>query len=94
MKLADCLSKISDPKEWDIRFYEDQPLTRPFIHTVTDNLANLHREWVNAGPGLSGSMKNVYGIMFANYDGRVYLVDDSEFITFEDLMKKVGEIIR
>ena len=23
MKLADCLSKISDPKEWDIRFYED-----------------------------------------------------------------------
>ena len=89
MKLVDCLRKVDNPDTWGIRFYEDQPLTRPYIHTITDNLGNLYREWVNAGPNLSGNQKYIYGIMIAAPDGRVFLVDDAEYITFEQLMEKV-----
>ncbi len=91
MKLASCLEKIDDIQNWEIRFYEDQPLVRPNVHTVTDNLHRLFHGWLRGGPGLSGNQKYIYGIMFADYQGHVYLVDDSEYLTFEQLMQQIEE---
>lgn len=93
MKLADCLQKIDDIQNWEIRFYEEQPLTRPIIHTVTDNLHRLFHGWVRGGPGLSDNQKYIYGITFSDCEGRVYLVNDSEYMTFEELMQKIKNLV-
>lgn len=89
MRLADCLQKIDDMNAWEIRFYEEQPRSRPIIHTVTDNLHRLFRGWLKGGPNSSGSQGYVYAITFSDYHGHVYLIDDSEYMTFQELMERV-----
>lgn len=92
MKLVACLDRIDDMRQWDVRFYEDQPLVKPQMHTITDKLDVLYREWFKAGPGRSGDVKGIFGVMFSNReDGRTFLVDDCEVMTFEDLMHAVGK---
>lgn len=43
-------------------------------------------------PDIPANEKQVYGIMFANrLDGRTYLVDDSEVMTFSQLMQALHD---
>ena len=92
MKFADCLAKIDNSKDWDVRFYEEKPMFGPIIRTVTDRLSALLREWGNNGRNIPANEKQVYGIMFANrLDGRTYLVDDSEVMTFSQLMQALHD---
>lgn len=95
MKFADCLSKIDNAKDWDIRFYEEKPVFGPIIRMVTDRLSALLREYGNSGRNIPATDKQVYGIMFANrLDGRTYLVDDSEVMTFSQMMLALAEQVR
>lgn len=88
MKFADCLAKIDNSKDWDVRFYEEKPMFGPIIRMVTDRLVALLHEWGSSGRNIPATDKQVYGIMFANrLDGRTYLVDDSEVMTFSQLMQ-------
>lgn len=94
MKFADCLAKIDNSKDWDVRFYEEKPMFGPIIRMVTDRLVALLHEWGSSG-NRPGSDKPVYGIMFANrLDGRTYLVDDSELMTFAELMQALSERVK
>ncbi|MCD8004841.1 MAG: hypothetical protein LUD69_02740 [Oscillospiraceae bacterium] len=89
MRLAECLAKIDNISDWEIRFYEEQPLLRPTVHTVTDNLHRLFRGWLKGGSEASGNQEYVYGIMFSDYQGHVYLVNDNEYLTFGELMEEI-----
>ena len=91
MKLSTCLSKI-DPKTTDVRFYEVADLCEPTIHTTTMNIDELYKDWYEKCNNCPENGDFIYGIEFSTYDGKHYMVDNTDYMefTFEELMMAIG----
>ena len=89
MTLDKCLEHIDDTTKWDVRFYEDCSLCEPTIHTTTDNIDALYRDWYDECNNCPENDAYVYGVTFGCDDGRVLLVNNSGTLTFEMLMRKI-----
>lgn len=90
MTLSNCLSKI-DPKTTDIRFYEALEFCEPTIHTTTMNVDELYKDWYGKCNICPENGDFIYAIEFSTYDGKYYMVDNTDCMgfTFEELMREI-----
>lgn len=92
MKLYDILDMI-DPMETDVRFFEETGIPENQIHYTTMNVNALYKDWWDEALNCPENGTFIHGVMFCAYDGKTYLLDNSDYgeFPFEELMEAINK---
>lgn len=87
MKLNEILNKITDPKDWTLRFNDE---TNGILYPTTANVSEIYTDWFRDCEMCPENGEIIFGIQIQkNSTGECYLIETDRDFDFESLMRGI-----